>query len=98
MATVVDRNTPSPLSVVDVPPPTHHARGARDGVDANATDIAQAPTGVDRDDASSGDLVNEKAPKETLSKRRKVKRHCGKFKWWYLLGTVILLAILLPIL
>ena len=28
---------------------------------------------------------------------QKTKRHFGRFKWWYLLALIILLAILLPI-
>lgn len=51
------------------------------------------------DDASSIDHVQEKVPPVVpLTKRQKVKRHCGRFKWWYLGVTIILLAILLPIL
>ncbi|KAF3024212.1 hypothetical protein E8E14_010710 [Neopestalotiopsis sp. 37M] len=51
------------------------------------------------DDSSSVDHVQEKAPPVVpLTKRQKVKRHCGKFKWWYLAAALILLAILLPIL
>lgn len=32
-----------------------------------------------------------------LSKREKVKRHCWRFKWWYVVAVVIFLAIILPI-
>jgi hypothetical protein len=58
-----------------------------------------APDGADRDDASSTDHVQEKTPpKEPVTKWQKVKAHFWRFKWWYLLGLVILLAIMLPIL
>ncbi|KAM7211964.1 Protein of unknown function (DUF3712) domain containing protein [Rhypophila decipiens] len=53
------------------------------------------------DDVSSGDdgaVDNGKAVPEALSKRQKVKRHCGRFKWYYVAGVVVLLVILLPIL
>ena len=43
------------------------------------------------------DNVAEKGGVAGLSKRQKVKRHCLRFKWWYLLALVIFLAILLPI-
>lgn len=33
-----------------------------------------------------------------LTKRQKLKRHCGRFKWWYLAAGIILLIILLPLL
>ncbi|KAK9776814.1 hypothetical protein AB5N19_10692 [Seiridium cardinale] len=50
------------------------------------------------DDASSVDHVQEKPPAVVpLTKKQKVKRHCGRFKWWYLGAGIILLAILLPI-
>jgi hypothetical protein len=47
-------------------------------------------------DNASGDHVEDKAP--LLTKRQKVKRHCGRFWLYYLIGSIILLAILLPIL
>ncbi|KAH7323140.1 hypothetical protein B0I35DRAFT_390182 [Stachybotrys elegans] len=50
------------------------------------------------DDASSINVGQEKTPPVILTKRQKFKRHCGRFKWWYLIGVIILLAILLPIL
>ncbi|RSM09133.1 hypothetical protein CEP52_004250 [Fusarium oligoseptatum] len=57
-----------------------------------------APTSdVQSDNASSDDHVRDKKASPGLSKRQKVKQHFGRFKWWYLLGLVILLAILLPL-
>ncbi|KAI0481468.1 hypothetical protein F4859DRAFT_420539 [Xylaria cf. heliscus] len=51
------------------------------------------------DEASSVDHVQEKAaPVVPLTKRQKVKRHCGRFKWWYLGVGLIILIILLPLL
>lgn len=72
-----------------VPPPT--ARGGRgddaeDGVDAQS------------DNASSTGNVGEKAAGPPLTKRQKVRRHCGRFWLWYLIAFIIFLAILLPIL
>ncbi|KAI1125006.1 hypothetical protein F5Y10DRAFT_18449 [Nemania abortiva] len=51
------------------------------------------------DDASSvDDHVQEKAAAAVpLTKRQKVKRHCGRFKWWYLGVGLIILIILLPL-
>ncbi|EFY96700.1 DUF3712 domain protein [Metarhizium robertsii] len=73
----------------EVPPPT--ARGGRgddaeDGVDAQS------------DNASSTGNVGEKAAGPPLTKRQKVRRHCGRFWLWYLIAFIIFLAILLPIL
>ncbi|KAI1180023.1 hypothetical protein F4777DRAFT_530703 [Nemania sp. FL0916] len=53
----------------------------------------------DSDDASSIDHVQEKAAVAApLTKKEKLKRHCGRFKWWYLAVALILLIILLPLL
>ncbi|EFY85238.1 hypothetical protein J3459_016301 [Metarhizium acridum] len=72
----------------EVPPPT--ARGAR----------GEAENGVDAqsDNASSTGNVAEKAAGPPLTKRQKVRRHCGRFWLWYLIASIIFLAILLPIL
>lgn len=53
---------------------------------------------IQSDNASSDDHVRDKKANPDLSKRQKLKQHFGRFKWWYLLGLVILLAILLPLL
>ncbi|CAJ2510230.1 Uu.00g061300.m01.CDS01 [Anthostomella pinea] len=75
--------------------PTVSVHGGRGGAGAVASDAPLRGSG----DASSADHVQEKtAAATTLTKRQKVKRHCGRFKWWYVIGTIILLAILLPIL
>ncbi|KAH9907173.1 hypothetical protein F4778DRAFT_525778 [Xylariomycetidae sp. FL2044] len=50
------------------------------------------------DEASSGDHVKEKGAEVPLTKRQKVKRHCGRFWWWYLIGLIVFLAIFLPVL
>ncbi|KAI1281457.1 hypothetical protein F5Y07DRAFT_354770 [Xylaria sp. FL0933] len=70
------------------PASIHGARG-------DADDAAR-----DSDDASSVDHVQEKpaAAAVPLTKRQKVKRHCGRFKWWYLGVGLIILIILLPLL
>lgn len=64
-----------------------HASGAGDGADAT------------RDDASSSDgVVDKQPPKKKVGKREKVRNHCAKYWMWHLLATIILLAILLPLL
>ena len=50
------------------------------------------------DNASSDDHVRDKKAIPGPSKRQKLKQNFGRFKWWYLLGLIILLAILLPLL
>jgi hypothetical protein len=35
---------------------------------------------------------------EKFNKRQRLKRHCGRRWKWYLLGTIIFLAIMLPVL
>lgn len=49
-------------------------------------------------DADEDDHVREKEQKVVLTKRQKLKRHCGRFWLWYLIGVIIFLAIMLPIL
>lgn len=61
-------------------------------------DSAPADAGHDEDEDSSVDHIHDKTGTEKVSKRTKVKRHCWKFKWWYIVGVIILLAILLPLL
>lgn len=68
--------------------------GARQDVGAATPAVATR-----LDDASSIDHVQEKTPPAApLKKREKFKRHCGRFKWWYLAGLIIFLAIILPVL
>lgn len=50
------------------------------------------------DNTSSDDHVLDKKASPGPSKREKVKGHFGRWKWWYLLAVVILLAVLLPLL
>ncbi|KAI1365206.1 hypothetical protein F5Y08DRAFT_189136 [Xylaria arbuscula] len=69
------------------PGSVHGARGDADEGPARTSD-----------DASSVDHVQEKsAAAVPLTKRQKVKRHCGRFKWWYLGVGLIILIILLPL-
>ncbi|KAK8075911.1 hypothetical protein PG994_003183 [Apiospora phragmitis] len=80
------------------PPSVHGAGGA-----AYATNGEQQPgtflDGPGRDDESMDDHVQDKVPPAaTLNKKQKFKRHCGRFKWWYVAGNIIFLAIFLPIL
>ncbi|KAI0455643.1 hypothetical protein F5B21DRAFT_471098 [Xylaria acuta] len=73
------------------PASVHGARG-----DAG-TETSNAP-GRNSDETSSIDHVQEKAAAAVpLTKRQKVKRHCGRFKWWYLGVGLIILIILLPL-
>ena len=50
------------------------------------------------DDLSLNDGVREEKNAAGPTKFEKTKAHFWRFKWWYLLALVILLAILLPIL
>lgn len=73
--------------------------GQGDGAATTAAAGATAAGTTGADDSSSVDHVTEKAPPVVpLTKKQKFKRHCGKFKWWYLVAAIVLLAILLPIL
>ncbi|OTA84162.1 hypothetical protein M434DRAFT_83463 [Hypoxylon sp. CO27-5] len=75
------------------PPPSIH--GGRGGDGEGTSNAPLRPS----DDASSADHVQEKAAAAApLTKKQKLKRHCGRFWWWYLIGLVIFLAIFLPIL
>ena len=77
-----------PVSPVSPSPVHHHntstAYGANDDPEAL------------EDNGSSVDHVQEKQP--PLTRWQKVKRHFRRFWWAYLIGFVILLAILLPVL
>ena len=70
--------------------PPAAARGARGDTEDGAD--------VQSDNASSTDHVGDKAAGPPLSKRQKIRRHCGRFWLWYLIASIIFLAILLPIL
>ncbi|KAJ8107868.1 hypothetical protein ONZ43_g6599 [Nemania bipapillata] len=78
---------------VDSPPASiHGGRGDTGKGPSNAPDRHS-------DEVSSVDHVQEKAVAAVpLTKRQKVKRHCGQFKWWYLAVGLIILIILLPLL
>ncbi|KAM5349745.1 hypothetical protein ACJ41O_006250 [Fusarium nematophilum] len=53
---------------------------------------------VQSDNGSSNDHVWDKKAVPVAGKREKLKRHCLRFRWWYLIGLLVFLAILLPIL
>ncbi|KAI1075133.1 hypothetical protein F5B20DRAFT_585537 [Whalleya microplaca] len=75
------------------PPASIHGAGGGDGEGTSNTPQKHS------DEASSTDHVQDKAAVASpLTKKQKFKRHCGRFWWWYLIGSIILLAILLPIL
>jgi hypothetical protein len=87
----------SPVSSVGMSFPMQGARG--DGVEAGGGNQEAEAAARGDDDASSADQVEDKAPPEpALTKWQKLKRHLIRFRWFYLVGIVILLAILLPIL
>jgi hypothetical protein len=86
----------SPVSSVGMAFPMQGARG--DGGEAAGAG-QEREAAVRDDDASSADQVEDKAPPEpTLTKWQKIKRHVIRFRWFYLVGIIVLLAILLPIL
>ncbi|KAG5998083.1 hypothetical protein E4U43_002502 [Claviceps pusilla] len=66
------------------------AAGARGSADENGADA--------QSNASSNDHINDKAAGPPLTKRQRVRRHCGRFWLWYLIATILFLAIFLPIL
>ncbi|KAI1411832.1 hypothetical protein F5Y13DRAFT_164437 [Hypoxylon sp. FL1857] len=75
------------------PPPSIHGGRGEDGEGTSNAPLRQS------DDASSADHVQEKAAVAApLTKKQKLRRHCGRFWWWYLIGSIIFLAIFLPIL
>lgn len=75
-----------------------HGTG-EDAQPSRAPPVAAAASNHPNDDsASSIDHVIDKKPTEAITKRQKAKRHCAKFKWWYLGGLLIFLIIFLPIL
>ena len=75
-------NEKSHLETSSLPPSVHGAR-------------QEAGNG---DSASSVDHIADKTPPApVLTKRRKVKNHCAKFWLWHVIGSIILLAIILPI-
>jgi hypothetical protein len=79
----------------------HTAAGAvtSPGETANAADTQNPPVNDDQsDNVSSNDHVRDEKAAPGPTKWQKVKSHLARFKWWYLLGLVIFLAILLPIL
>ncbi|KAK8117337.1 uncharacterized protein PG998_005618 [Apiospora kogelbergensis] len=69
------------------PPSIHGAKGVNTKGEQPGTFL----DGPGRDDVSTDDHVQEKvAPAATLTKKQKFKRHCGRFKWCFM---VILPAI-----
>ncbi|KAG6020062.1 hypothetical protein E4U41_002983, partial [Claviceps citrina] len=48
--------------------------------------------------SSTSDFINDKAAGPALTKRQRVRRHCGQFWLWYLIAAVVFLIIFLPIL
>ncbi|KAK8057014.1 hypothetical protein PG996_010951 [Apiospora saccharicola] len=86
------------------PPSVHGANGAKNGIDEEQPHQQHKPgtfldgPGRDDDDVSSDDHVQDKVPPAAaLTKKQKFKRHCGRFRWWYVAGTIVFLAIILPI-
>ncbi|KAF4998645.1 hypothetical protein FGRMN_2971 [Fusarium graminum] len=64
----------------------------------NAATPQDAPAQDDHsDNVSSSDHVRDEKLAPGPTKWQKVKNHFARFKWWYLVGLIILLAILLPL-
>jgi hypothetical protein len=57
--------------------------------------VAEDNNSQNADDAS---LVQHEKNAAVPTRFQKIKAHLRKFRWWYLLGLIIFLAILLPIL
>lgn len=57
--------------------------------------VAEDNNSQNADDAS---LVHQDKTAVAPTRFQKIKAHLRKFRWWYLLGLIIFLAILLPIL
>jgi hypothetical protein len=57
--------------------------------------VAEDNNSQNADDAS---LVQHEKTAAAPTRFQKINAHLRKFKWWYLLGLIIFLAILLPIL
>lgn len=66
--------------------------------ESSATPAASGAAPHDDEVFSVGDGVTDKERTVVVTKRQKVRRHFGRFKWWYLLGVILFLAIILPIL
>lgn len=81
--------------------PPASLRGSRDGLKgkSKAEEPQSDKTAEPRiDNGASVDHVEEKPPPAVLNKKQKVMRHFKRFWLWYLIGTIIFLAIFLPIL
>ncbi|KAI0395313.1 hypothetical protein F5Y17DRAFT_203434 [Xylariaceae sp. FL0594] len=78
------------------PPPSVRGAGGIAGEGpSNGLDTSRP---VSNDGSSVDDHVLEKPVAAVpLTKRQKVKRHCGRFKWWYLGVALVILIILLPL-
>ncbi|KAI2602467.1 hypothetical protein GGR54DRAFT_645025 [Hypoxylon sp. NC1633] len=74
------------------PASMHGGRGGNDETTSNA------PLRASEDASSTGHVTEKAAAAAPLTKKQKVKRHCGRFWKWYLLGFIIFSAIFLPIL
>ncbi|KAJ6443614.1 hypothetical protein O9K51_04793 [Purpureocillium lavendulum] len=88
----------------DPPPLPASVAGGLGGGEASRSRGEASNAGNVADDASSVDHVGDKKPTEKLTRRQKLrakqqwaKAHCRRFWLWYLIGTIIFLAILLPI-
>lgn len=82
----------------------HIHKGAEKDQDSASTSAVEKESAQHEDDLCSsvddgGGIVDEEKAIPPPSKRQRVKRHCGQFKWYYLAGIIgLLLVILLPIL
>ena len=81
-----DQNNVSPLD---------NGAGAQQG--EQTTPAANQNGNVSSFEEGDDNVAEKGAAGAALTKREKAKRHCSRFKWWYVAGVVIFLAILLPI-
>lgn len=96
MATVVQGDAVSAFSDEPRhPDPAHTAYGGRN--EAGGDGIIAAAETNNEDNASSVDHIQEKDNTPPLTRWQKTQRHFRKWWWAYLIGGVVLLAILLPI-
>ena len=79
--------------------PPGYSKHKEDDVGEGTCHATPAAEGHHDDEDSLGGHVEEKpAAVAKMSKRKKLKRHCGRFWLWYLGALIVLLAILLPVL
>lgn len=79
---------------------TGSSRGtAGDNVHGDAREeVEESPNALDTTNTNATATNEKDGAALQRTKTQKMKRHCGRFWWWYLIAGIILAAILLPIL